>query len=260
LSLRKGTAEINERRTKKISYSTIRRVLKQKEVIASLAVKKQFLSITDKKKRLKWCKERKNWSIEKWAKVLFTDEANFEVTNRKGRFWFWRKKSPSTKYKFVLSKTQGGGGSVGIWGCINEQGTGMSSLYDGRLNSLRYIDILDDNLQASRDLFSLGDELIYQQDNAPCHTAGIVTDYFVENQVEIMPWPARSPDLNPIENLWVWIDRKLQTKVITNKDQLNEAIREAWLEIPAELCKALVESMPRRMAACIKANGGHTKY
>ena len=260
LSLRKGTAEINERRTKKISYSTIRRVLKKKEVIASLAVKKQFLSITDKKKRLKWCKERKNWSIEKWAKVLFTDEANFEVTNRKGRFWFWRKKSPSTKYKFVLSKTQGGGGSVGIWGCINKQGTGMSSLYDGRLNSLRYIDILDDNLQASRDLFSLGDELIYQQDNAPCHTAGIVTDYFVQNQVEIMPWPARSPDLNPIENLWVWIDRKLQTKVITNKDQLNEAIREAWLEIPAELCKALVESMPRRMAACIKANGGHTKY
>ena len=82
----------------------------------------------------------------------------------------------------------------------------------------------------------------------------------MQNQVEIMPWPARSPDLNPIENLWVWIDRKLQTKVITNKDQLNEAIREAWLEIPAELCKALVESMPRRMAACIKANGGHTKY
>ena len=75
-----------------------------------------------------------------------------------------------------------------------------------------------------------------------------------------MPWPARSPDLNPIEHLWTWIDQKLNEKEIKNMGDLKNGIRDAWLNIPADLCQKLVESMPKRILACIKAKGGHIKY
>ena len=115
LSLRRGTAICRTGLTRGISYSTTRRVLKKKELTASLAVKKQFLSIMDKRNRLKWCKERRNWSLDKWRSVIFTDESNFEVLNLMAKFWFWRKKNPSTKFSLIRPRTQGGGGSIGIW-------------------------------------------------------------------------------------------------------------------------------------------------
>lgn len=259
-TLRKGTAELNSALNKSISYSTVRRVLMSKDINAQLSIRKPFLSINDKKKRLKWCKERKNWSIEKWSSVIFTDESNYEVLNRKTKFWYWTKKIDNNQFKIVLPKTQGGGGSVGIWGCMNISGTGISQIYEGRLNQYRYKDILIDNLPPSIDLFSLADDYIYQQDNASCHTAASITDYFEENNINCMTWPARSPDLNPIEHLWVWIDQKLHERQIKNIDQLKQAITETWLNIPIELCRKLVESMPKRINACIKAKGGHIKY
>jgi hypothetical protein len=105
--------------------------------------------------------------------------------NRKAKFWFWRKKNPSTRFSFIRSRTQGGGGSVGIWGCINVSGTGMTTIYNGRLNSERYQDILIENLQPSLDLFSLGTDYIFQQDNAPCHTSRMLQAFFAENNMSI---------------------------------------------------------------------------
>ena len=129
--------------------------MKKKEIKATLAIKKQFLSIMDRKKRLKWCKG----NIDHWKNgATYSDEANFEV---------WRKNYTNSNFDLILGKTQGGGGSVGIWGCINTSGTGMTSIYDGRLNAARYIDVLHENLQPSVDLFSIGSDFIYQQDNAP---------------------------------------------------------------------------------------------
>ena len=260
LSLRKGTTFCRTSLARGISYSTTRRVLKKKGLTANLATKKQFLSIMDKRKRLKWCKERRHWSIDKWRSVIFTDESNFEVLNRKAKFWFWRKKNPSTRFNLIRPRTQGGGGSIGIWGCINASGAGMASIYDGRLNSERYQNILSDNLQPSLDLFELRDDYIFQQDNAPCHTSRLIKAYFAQESINVMPWPARSPDLNPIENLWVWIDKKLQENPIKNLEELRQATNEAWLNVPTDLCQKLIESMPKRLNACIKARGGHINY
>ncbi len=155
----------------------------------------------DKRKRLKWCKERRHWSKDKWRSVIFTDKSNFEVMYRKAKFWFCRKKKPSTRFSFILSRTQGGGGSVGIWGCINVSGTGIATIYNGRLISERYQDILIENLQPSLDLFSLATDYIFQPDYSPCHTSRILQAFFfAKNNNEVMPWPARSPDLNPFKN------------------------------------------------------------
>jgi hypothetical protein len=76
-------------------------------------------------------------------------------------------------------------------------------LYDGRTDQHRYIDTLENCLMPTKDIF-FGEEpdWIYQQDNAPCHKAKSVTEWFKQNNINVLQWPARSPDLNPIENVW----------------------------------------------------------
>ncbi len=73
-----------------------------------------------------------------------------------------------------------------------------------------YIDTLENELMPSVEILCNGDsDWIFQQDNAPCHKSRLVNSYFVENKIRVMPWPLRSPDLNPIEHVWNFIDKKL---------------------------------------------------
>ena len=134
------------------------------------------------------------------------------------------------------------------------------SWYTGRLNQHGYRDILDNTLQACRELFGADELWTFQQDSAPCHTARSIVEYMEEINMQVLPWPASSPDLNPIENLWSWMDCQLQKTRITSLEQLKAELHALWLKIPEKLVQNLVESMPRRARACYKARGGHTKY
>ena len=267
LPLRRGTVQVETMIGKPISPSTVRRILSRTKLDSYFAVKKPYLTITDKKKRLKWCKERQSWSAERWRHVIFSDESNFEVINRKNRFRVWRKKSDKYRPDKLQYKTQGGGGSVGIWGCMTAQGTVVNMIYDGRLNQYRYKDILDECLKPSVDLFFAGQystqpnsDWYFQNDNAPCHTAGSIKEYMFAEKIMMLPWPARCPDLNPIENLWSWVDHQLQIFELRSIDQLKDAIHSIWIRITPEMCDRLINSMPKRIEACIKAKGGHIKY
>lgn len=77
-----------------------------------------------------------------------------------------------------------------------------------------------------------------------------------------MEWPAQSPDMNPIEHLWEHLKRKLHKYNDPPKGvwELWDRVVEEWNKIPPEVCQKLVESMPRRLEAVVKAKGGHTKY
>jgi hypothetical protein len=160
----------------------------------------------------------------------------------------------------MVGRVQKGGGSVGIWGCISGKGAGCHQIYTGRLDQYGYRDILDNTLQASRDLFEADEAWTFQQDNAPCHTARTITEYMAEINMDVLPWPANSPDLNPIENLWSWMDRQLQKKQMTSLEMLQDELRALWLKVPIELVANLVNSMPKRVRACYKARGGHIPY
>ena len=78
--------------------------------------------------------------------------------------------------------------------------------------------------------------------------------------IKTIPWPLYSPDFEPIENIWAWIDRELAKVQISTLGQLKEVLKETWYRAPEAMCKNLVESMPRRVLSCIKAKGGYTKY
>ena len=161
----------------------------------------------------------------------------------------------------VMTCKQGGGGSLGIWGCIGELGTGICTTFPGRMNQFGYIQVLEDQLRPSLELLKKeGQQLIFQQDGAPCHTAKRVKKWFEEEELELLPWPSLSPDLNPIEHLWVEIDKKLARVSLDSMAELEEALQKYWSEITRQEVLTLIESMPRRVQAVIAARGGNTKY
>ena len=75
-------------------------------------------------------------------------------------------------------------------------------------------------------------------------------------------WPAQSPDLNPIENLWDELQRRLRKRNPrpANKHELYTALKEEWERIPRKIYKKLIDSMPRRVQECIEKNGSPTSY
>ena len=130
------------------------------------------------------------------------------------------------------------------------------------MTALKYIDILNEYLISQmREWLTHGVE-IYQQDNAPCHKAKSVISYLRDQDIEVMSWPPYSPDLSPIENLWAIIKVKVHKHPILSTTDLINKLNQIWNEDDQirSHCLALIEGMPRRINACIKAKGGPIKY
>ncbi|GFS88116.1 transposable element Tcb1 transposase [Trichonephila clavipes] len=99
-------------------------------------------------------------------------------------------------------------------------------------------------------------------DNTRPHVARIVQRFFMNNQIELLLFPARSPDLSPIENLWFMVAQRLIqiTPPAATLDQLWQRVEAAGFAVPQEHIQSLFESMPRRVAAVISNNGGYSGY
>jgi hypothetical protein len=140
---------------------------------------------------------------------------------------------------------------------------GQNRLDDGQ-DVVPYLDILKEDLWAS--IHEKGfdpQQLIFQQDNDPKHTSRLVQDWLAEQPFTTMTWPAQSPDLNPIENLWALLKQKLFhfDTVPTGMNELWERAHQTWYnDIGADMVRRYIESMPDRCRAVIKAGGRWTKY
>ncbi|CAF4580801.1 unnamed protein product, partial [Didymodactylos carnosus] len=202
--------------------------------------------------RLKFAREHQYWSDNDWKCVAFSDESHFEVLNRKNRSFVRRLRSEQDKPFNVRARAQGGGGCVSVWGCMTAEGIGPLTVYKGRVNGKKYIDMLNLSLPSFiKKRFKPGQKWYFMQDNAPCHTCKFSKQWFEKKKYKLMRWPAASPDLNPIENLWDYIDKKLTHHRLSTAHELETIIKKLWSEINPETCNKLVESMPRRLQSCI---------
>ena len=99
-------------------------------------------------------------------------------------------------------------------------------------------------------------QLIYQQDNARPHIAHVSTGSV--SACRTLSWPARSPDLSPIEHVWSIMGRALQSAC--DIDGLTRQCDRIWHDMPQEDIRILYQSMPSRKTACIRVRGEQTHY
>lgn len=155
-----------------------------------------------------------------------------------------------------------GGGSVMFWAGINSMDrTELVFIENGTLTGHRYItEVLIPYAQPA--LTALGENSIFMDDNARAHRSGDVEAYMLEVGIRRLDWPARSPDLNPIEHVWDVLKRRVRSVQPAPQTirELKNVITAEWERIPQETIKDILASMPRRMQAVISARGGHTQY
>ena len=97
-------------------------------------------------------------------------------------------------------------------------------------------------------------------DNDKKFHSRVVKEWLFEAGISCLEFPPYSPDLNPIENLWAVLQREVEKLPGSTVEELQDAVAEVWKNASKPLMERLVESMPRRMAAVLHANGSHTKY
>ena len=109
----------------------------------------------------------------------------------------------------------------------------------------------------------LGTDLnIFQDDNAPVHTAKAVLKLKEDNLISSLPWPAQNPDLNPIEHVWDYLEKAVHNRKPhpKNIEELSIYLNEEWEKLDRNFLQNLVNSIPRRIAAVINSKGNPTKY
>ena len=158
--------------------------------------------------------------------------------------------------------------TAGMWGWMSASGPGELVAVDERLNSAQYVKILEEVMLPSVRAMLLPEPLPihFVMDNSPVHTATVVTDWFLQHpEVIRIQWPAKSPDLNPIENLWAEMVKKWNSEKAKTKENLISHAFEVWeflrnKEDEKKLCENLVKSMNDRLSKVINSNGSYTKY
>ena len=265
MTSRQITRELQEHKVS-IAPSTTRTRLLEVHLRGCVAQKKPYLTNAHKRRRKAWAKAHSKWTSEDWSRVLWSDEAPFEIHSTRRRSYA-RRAPPEKLLTQCLQPTVkwGGGVRVMVWGCFGVRGCGPLIKVQSSLNAARYVELLQEaHLKPAFQRLCVGNPL-FQQDNAPAHTASTTQEYLRSRRIHVIDWPAQSPDLNPIENVWEHIKQQLEevrTEIRPRNDPIKywELIEDCWKKVEISFLRKLIASMPKRCADVLKCNGGHIDY
>ena len=248
---------LNKGRKTPVSKSTVKRRLSYSGLRGQVAVPKPLLRRGNRLKRFRWAEKYQHFTEDDWKKVLFTDESKFDIygsNRRAGEKMIPQSISPTVKH---------GGGNIQVWGCFAYSGVGHLQRIDHTMTEENYHSILQRHVIPTA-LHLCGEGFILQQGNDSKNSSELCKNYLktVEEQgvLTVMDFPPQSPDLNPIEHLWGHLETERAKHSVTSQEALWNTVKSCWDDTSQQVLHKLVESMPARVHAVIKAKGGRTKY
>lgn len=244
------------------SQPTASRRVKESDLKNRVAAKKMMLTEERKQSRLLFALNYIYRNHQFWTMVVFTDEKVFQSTYN-GQIRVYRPDNTRFDERYTSDLAfRPGRFSVNVWGWISAHGLGICWRLEGRFNAEHYVSVLEDIMLPSVGQIYPNNSFVFQHDNCPVHTANAVREWFRRNNIEVLPWPAYSPDINPVENVWGLIVKEIYKRNFrpNNSDELWEVIHECWEELNPNIIANLINSIPDRLVQIVEKNGHMTKY
>ncbi|GFU82082.1 transposable element Tcb2 transposase [Trichonephila clavipes] len=206
------------------------------------------LTPAHRRRRSLWCREHRNWRDNEWGRVLFTDESRFSLSSDSHRILIWRERGSRNHPSNIIERDRYGGRGVLVWeaSCLVVVQTFTSATQvqsTGPVIVTRFFFHMCVFFRGA-----MGLQLLFMDDNAPCHRTVAAEQLLESEDVERMDWPARSPDLNPIEHVWDFLGRRLAARTLppVTIRELRLALQDEWAAMPQQLINTLILSMGRR--------------
>lgn len=242
------------------STSTIKRRLVEAGLHGRVAHHGMAFTDEHRRKRLSLANGYSDWSEEKWETVLFTDEKSFCGAGSNGQVWVRRPVGEELKPDYCVDHKPHPV-KVNAWGSFSGRGLGYLYIFNINLDATLMLTILRTHLIESAERSNISDgQWWLLQDNDPKHKSKKVDTWIKQHGVDCIDFPPYSPDLNPIENLWNDVARRVEKRQATTMELLQEVVAEEWAATSTQFIRTLAHSMPARCQAVINANGNHTSY
>ena len=259
MSSRDIANEINSQFGINLSDRLIRRRLNDAQLFGRASRKKPLLSKKNIAKRLLFARTHKSKDLSFWKKILWSDETKVNRMGPDGRVFVHRPKRQALNPRYTQKTVKHGGGSIMVWGSFSWYGMGRIVKINVKMDLYQYLDILKNQMEPYA-FEHMPVSFTFMHDNDPKHTSKVVKEWFCKENIPVLNWPAQSPDLNPIENLWNDVKCVIAQQKYKNLDDLWTGIQNSWYSIPKERCQRLIQSMTRRCLAVLESKGYTTKY